>query len=423
MKRSTSIIWLAVMVAGIILFSLLGVYGLPVGRFDVLPLSRSISQGLDLRGGVYAVYEAKDPNQKDLSSKMDGAILIMRNRLDSNGFTEATITRQGNGLSSNRIRVEIPGVSDPDQVFTLIGKPAKLEFFGPDGVLVMTGNRVVKAFAGSQQGNVVVNFELNAQGTKEFSDATAKFINQRISIKLDDVEISAPNVNSVISGGSGYIEGSFTQAEAQQLAVQLQSGALPVQLNQLEARTISATLGVDALKTSAEAGLIGMCVVILFMLVNYRLPGALASVALLIYVLLVLYTLAVTGIQLTLPGVAGIILGIGVAVDANVIIFERIKEEMMQGKTLRSAVDAGFKKAFVTIFDANLTAFLAAIVLMVLGTGPIKGFAYAMMLSIVASMFTAVVVTRFIMNIMIRLNITNPKLYSNKWHKEEVAKL
>jgi preprotein translocase subunit SecD len=419
MKRSTSILWLAGMVAGIIVFSLLGIYGLPVGRYDVLPLSQSVSQGLDLRGGVYAVYEAKDPKQSNLVDKMNGAILIMRNRLDSQGFTEATISHQGD----TRIRVEIPGVSDPDQVFTLIGKPAKLEFFGPDGTLVMTGDRIVKASAGTQGGQIVVNFTLNAQGTKEFSDATAKYLNQRIAIKLDGVEISSPNVNSVIPGGSGYIEGSFTQGEAQQLALQLQSGALPVELNQLEARTISATLGVDALKTSVEAGLIGLIVVILFMLINYRLPGALASIALLIYTLIVLFIICLTGIQLTLPGIAGIILGIGMAVDANVIIFERIKDEMMAGKTLRSGVDAGFKKAFSAVFDSNLTTILAGAVLVVLGTGPIKGFAYTLILGVTASMFTAITVTRFLLNIMIRLNVTHPWLYNHKWHKEEVAKV
>jgi protein-export SecD/SecF family membrane protein len=413
MSKTASIVVLVLIVALIVGFAYLGISGVPLGRYDFLPLSQSISQGLDLKGGVYAVYKSPGASQDDLQR----AIIVMRNRLDNNGYTEATITTQ----AGDEIRVEIPGVSDPNAVFDLIGTPAVLQFKDPNGKIIMTGDKITKASEGLNNGEVVVDFTLNAEGSKEFADATTKLVGQPISIYLDGNEISSPNVNTPITGGSGYIEGSFTVEEAQKLASELQSGAIPIKLNQTEAQSISATLGVDALKTSIEAGLIGMIVVILFMLVNYRLPGALAGLALLIYVLIVLYTLAIAGIQLTLPGIAGIILGIGVAVDANVIIFERIKEEMMTGKTLRSAVDGGFKKALVTILDANLTALMAAIVLVFMGTGPIKGFAYCMILGIVASMFTAVVITKFLMNIMIKLNITTPWLYSGKWHKQAEA--
>lgn len=419
MNRTTSIVALVILVLGIVGFTLLGIYGLPVGRYDVLPFSKSISQGLDLKGGVFAVYQPKDPNESNLKQKLDAAIVKIRSRLDNANLTEATINLQG--TPATKIRVEIPGVSNPDEVFKLIGEPAKLEFKDPSGLVIMTGSNITKASQGTIEGKVVVNFELDSQGSQAFGDATARLVGQPISIELDGNVISSPNVNTPITGGSGYIEGNFTVPEAQRLALQLQSGAIPIDLVQTEARTISATLGVDALKTSIEAGAIGLLAVVIFMILFYRLPGFLSDISLIVHTLLLLYLLSILGIQLTLPGIAGIILGIGMSVDANVIIFARIQEEMMTGKTLRSAVDAGFKKAFITIFDSNVTNILAGLVLILLGTGSVKGFAYTMVLGVVLSMFTAITLTRFLMNVMIKLNITVPWLYSHRWHKE-VAK-
>jgi preprotein translocase subunit SecD len=420
MNRRTSIIALVVLVLGIVVFTYIGVNGFAVGRYDVLPFSKSITQGLDLKGGVYAVYEAQDTTQSDLPTKIKDAMEIMRNRLDAKGYTEATLSTQG--VNNTRIRVEIPGVSNPDEIFSLIGEPAKLEFVDPDGLVVMSGERIVKAQAVLQSGAYVVDFTLDAQGTTQFANATIRLVGKALSIKLDGNVISSPTVNTAITGGSGYIEGNFTQPEAEKLALQLQSGALPLTLTQLEARTISATLGVDALRTSVEAGAFGLLAVVIFMMAFYRLPGFLADISLIIYTLIVLYILVFTGIQLTLPGIAGIIISMGMAVDANVIIFERIKDEMVAGKTLRSAVDAGFKKAFNAIIDSNVTTVLAGIVLALLGTGSIKGFAYTLIIGVVVSMFTAITLTRFLMNVMIKLNVTIPWLYSYRWKKEEVVK-
>ena len=414
MSRTASIVTLVLIIVGIAAFSLLGIYGLPLGRFDFLPFSQSISQGLDLRGGVYAVYEAKGASAEDLSRAME----IMRNRLDKENYLEATLSRQ----DPDRIRVEIPDVSDPDAVFKLIGQPAKLEFVDPDGKPIMTGEEIIRAVQGTEGGQVVVHFQLNDKGTIAFSEATSRLVGQPIKILLDGQQISAPTVNTAITGGTGYIEGGFTVGEAQRLALQLESGAIPVEIKQLEARTISATLGVDALRTSVIAGGIGLLIVILFMMAFYRLPGFLASISLALFALLNLYILAITGIQVTLPGVAGVILSIGMAVDANVLIFERIKDELALGKTLRSAVDGGFKKAFVTILDSNVTTVLSGIVLYFLGTGPIKGFAITMILGVLVSMFTAITFTRLLMKLMIRLNITAPWLYSSRWKKVEAAK-
>jgi preprotein translocase subunit SecD len=415
MRRTASIVTLVALVIGIAAFTLLGLFGLQVGRYDVLPFSKSINQGLDLKGGVYTVFDAKDPTQADLPTKISNAMDIMRNRLDKEGYTEATIASQNN---NTRIRVEIPNVSNPDEVLKLLGTPAKLEIFDPNGTVVLSGTHITKAQAALQSGAYVVAFELDGTGKTQFADATTKWDGKVLTIKLDDAIISSPVVNSPIMGGSGIIEGNFNQGSAQQLAVQLESGMLPLELKQLEARTISATLGVDALRTSIEAGAIGMLVVVLFMLAFYRLPGFLADISLIIYTLIVLYILAISGIQLTLPGIAGIIISMGMAVDANVIIFERIKDEMMTGKTLRASVDAGFKKAFVTILDSNVTTVLAGVVLAFLGTGSVKGFAYTLIIGVLVSMFTAITLTRFLMNVMIRLKITVPWLYSYRWKKK-----
>lgn len=414
MSRTSAIVALLLIIAAIAGLTYLGFNGLAIGRYDVLPFSASIKQGLDLKGGVYAVYEAQDPTADDITRAME----IMRNRLDKANYMEATISKQG----TNRIRVEIPDVADPDKVFNLIGEPAVLEFYDPDGKLIMTGDRIVNAQAGQQYGEIVVYFTLNSVGAREFGDATARLVGRPIRIVLDGQEISAPNVNTPITGGEGYIEGGFTLPEAQKLAMQLQSGAIKVPLKQTEARTISATLGVDALKTSIQAGAIGLLLVVIFMMAFYRLPGFLAAIALSVFTLLTLYILAITGIQVTLPGVAGVILSIGMAVDANVLIFERIRDELGLGKTLRSAVESGFKKAFVTILDANITTVLAGVVLLIFGTGPIKGFAYTMILGVLVSMFTAITLTKFLMNIMLRLNINKPWLYSRRWKKAEAVK-
>ncbi len=228
---------------------------------------------------------------------------------------------------------------------------------------------------------------------------------------MDGGVISDPTVNSAILGGEGYIEGIGSIDDAKELAMLIESGALPIELEQIQAKTISATLGVNALNSSIRAGLIGIIALAVFLILFYRLSGIIADIALSIYALLVIYVIAVFGVQLTLPGIAGIILGIGMAVDANVIIFERIKEELKSGKTMRSAVDGGFNKAFLTILDANVTTLIAAFVLMYFGTGQIKGFAYTLAIGIIASMFTAIVVTRFLLRCLIALKVKNPKLY------------
>lgn len=396
-------------------FGALAIFGLNIGALEIKPLVEGISQGLDLRGGVSAVYEAQDEDQSDFASLLSGTMAVLRNRLTNQGFTEATVTQQG----TNRIRIEIPDVDDPNEILNIIGQPAHLEFKTADGETIMDGSAVVSAEMGYLDGQPVVQFTLNDEGATAFATATAENVGSTISIELDGEVISAPKVNQAITGGQGYIEGNFTAESAQQLAMLIQSGALPLDIEQIEVRTISATLGEDALSTSMTAAVIGVLLVIVFMLVIYRLPGVMASLALLIYILIDLFLLAVIpGVQLTLPGIAGIVLSIGMAVDANVIIFERMKEEMRAGKTVRASVESGFKRAFSAILDSNITTIIAGLVLMIFGAGTIKGFAITLTIGVVCSMFTAVVVTRFLLRQMVGLNFTNHRLYGVRDAKE-----
>lgn len=410
MKKARGVTSLLVIILLVAVFGYLAIYGLQVGKFILLPVSQGIPQGLDLKGGVSSVYEAKDTGVEDFAAKLSSAMEILRNRLDAKGYTEATISKQG----ENRIRIEIPDVENPDAVLSIIGKPALLQFVDPEGNVILEGSEVESAKPGylsGAGGAPIVSLKFKSEGAKAFADATANNIGRRISIVLDGKEISSPEVKSAIPNGECYIENIGSIDEAQELAMLIQSGALPLELEQLEIRTISATLGVDALNGSLLAGLIGVAVLFLFMIVYYRLSGLIADFALIIYILIVVYLLAILNVQLTLPGIAGIILSIGMAVDANVIIFERMKEELRAGKTLRAALDSGFKKALLTIIDSNVTTLIAAFVLMIFGTGPIKGFAYTLTIGILVSMFTALTVTRFLMRCLIALNVKSPKLY------------
>jgi len=412
MRTRSGILLLVIMVL-VIFFGYVALQGLPLwNAMEVAPLTQEINLGLDLQGGLYVVYEAQvDPNSPDIDTQMSKAKSVIRERLDRKGQNEATISQQG----ADRIVVEIPGVEDPAGLADFLAEPAELTFVDPEGNIVITGQDVKSASPGYIEGQKpVVNFELYPDGTEKFAEATKKYVGQIISVKLDGASISDPRVESPIVAGKGYIEGSATIEEAKDLAIKIESGALPVELKQLETRTIGATLGANSLDTGITAGIIGIIAILLFMLLFYRLPGLVADISLAAYLLIVLYILVAGNITLTLPGVAGIILTVGMAVDANVIIFERIKEERRTGKTLRSAVDAGFHKAFRAIIDANITTLIAAVVLLVFGTGPIQGFAKTLMVGILVSMFSAIVLTRWLLRLLINLRINKDWLYMTR---------
>lgn len=414
MKRQGVIplIVLLVLLAAVLYVAL---FGLSIGIYEVKPMAQLIKEqklGLDLTGGFSAVYQAKDTSIEDFDSKMESAVNVYRERLDGKGMTEATVTRQ----DQDKIRVEIPSTQqDPNTITDYLGTPAQLEWRDEDGNAVVRGENIQSAKAGYYDGKYVVSFELDEEGTEAFADLTTQYAGtgQSIGIYLDGELISAPVVNSAITTGKGEIEGNFTAESATELAAQIESGAIPLEMEEIEVRSISATLGVDALDKGVLAGAIGVAIIMIFMLIVYRLPGLMADIALVIYMLITFFCiLTMPGVQLTLPGIAGVILSIGMAVDANVIIFERIKEEMRLGKSIRTSVENGFKKAFSAILDSNITTLIAAFVLMIFGAGSVKGFAYTLAIGIGASMITAVFITRYLLRLVVKMNITNPKFYA-----------
>ncbi len=417
---------------------------------------KNIEKGLDLSGGVYIVYEAQEEienenaeisseesssneqtQQEESSSeesssneqtedveslgeasweeKMDSAVSMIQQRLDRKGWTEANVYQEGD----KRIRVEIPGIDDVETAVSEIGQTAKLSFVDINGQVVVKGEDVINAKKQAYsdqtgQSKIVVSLEFNEKGKQDFKSATEANIGQPIFIMLDDQIISAPTVNAVIPDGKAIIEGGFDIDSAEELASLIRAGSLPFELEILEMNTIGATLGANALNTSILGGAVGIALVLIFMLVFYRAKGFAASLALIIYILLELIFLNGLNITLTLHGIAGIILSVGMAVDANVIIFERIREELAQGRTLKLAIDKGFSRAFPSILDSNITTLIAGGVLYWLGSGPIKGFAQTLMLGIVLSMFTALVITKIIIKTMVNVGIKSPKLYGGK---------
>lgn len=385
--------------------------------FYAKPVALSIRQGLDLQGGTHVVMQAVDtPDAKVDNDAVERVVQIIDRRINGLGLTEPTIQRQG----KDRIIVDLPGVKDPDSAIAMLGRTALLEFKDVTGKTVLTGKDLKnsKAHAG-QNSQPVVGLEFNDEGSKKFAALTAQNIGKPISILLDGNVLTSPVVQEVITGGNAQISGSKNMEDAEHLAILLRSGSLPVKVEVMETRTVGPTLGQDSKEMSVKAFGIGTISVFVFMLLFYRMSGIVADIALLLYIMLVLLAMKYLHATLTLPGIAGIILSIGMAVDANVLIFERFKEEIRKGKTLRSAMEAGFNKAFTTIFDSNITTIMAAVVLFYLGTGPIKGFAITLALGVVLSMFSAIVVTRELLRFLIGSNlIKNPAFFGCAAPKE-----
>ncbi|MDY3816838.1 MAG: protein translocase subunit SecD [Candidatus Limiplasma sp.] len=424
-KRTSAVVALCVALVLTLAVGYLGLHGTWLdsrGLYKLLPWlpttnvenwPDSISLGLDLKGGVYVEYEATMSDELrqegyNYNTMLQTTMDVIARRLTEQGYPEATVSKVG----ASGIRVEIPEVTDPAQVLNLIGSPAKLQFLDPDGNVFMEGRELQAATAVlDENSKPAISLKLTDEGAKLFGDMTAKSIGKTITIKLDDQVLMSPTVNEAIYGGRVQVTGSFTQEQVQNYCVQLQSGALPLDLRQDKLDTISATLGVDALSTSVKAAIIGILIVMLIMIVRYRLAGVVASWSLCCYIILVFLCIAaVPGIQLTLPGVAGIILGIGMAVDANVVIFERVKEEVRQGRPMTAAVRMGFKNAMSAVLDANVTTIIAAIVLLAFGTGSVQGFAVTLLISVLVSMLTAIVITRFLLTRVARV-AGEPKLY------------
>ena len=369
----------------------------------------SIKLGLDLAGGVSITYEVEEDDFT--SEEVSDTIYKLQKRIESYS-TEAVVYREG----EDRITVEIPGVTDANAILEELGKPGSLEFQTPEGEAFLTGDMIEDAQPGSyknEMGNneFVVDLTFTAEGAQKFGEVTSANVGKTLPIVYDGEVISNPEVQSAITGGTAQITkiGSFEEAEI--LASNIRIGSLSLHLSELRSNVVGAQLGNDAISSSLKAAAIGLGIVMVFMMIVYFIPGVAASIALAIYTCLVIATLYLFEITLTLPGIAGIILSIGMAVDANVIIFARIREEIAGGKPVGSAMDTGFKKALSAIIDGNVTTLIAAAVLGVFGSGTVKGFASTLAIGIILSMFTALVITRLILNSLYAVGLKDQKYF------------
>ncbi|MBM3269667.1 MAG: protein translocase subunit SecD [Candidatus Sericytochromatia bacterium] len=410
---------------------LLFVLLLTVGAMYIVQDNRQFpfKLGLDIQGGMHLVLEAKDtPAVKVNDQVMASVIHVIRSRVDQYGVSEPIIQRKG----PNQVVIDLPGLKNPDEARKYLGKTAQLVFMEPKTTspaldatasawaeTKLTGQMLINATAqpvgGGMGSGWEVQLKFNAEGAKLFGELTSKYVGKQIGIKLDDEIISAPRVNEPILQGDCVITGSFSAREAQLLASQLKAGALPTKLVEVENRVVGASLGSDTVKSSIRAGMMGFGLVVLFMLAIYRVPGFVADLALSIYAILVLAIFKLIPVTLTVPGIAGFILSIGMAVDANVLIFERTKEELKRGRTLYSAIEIGFKRAFTAIFDSNSTTLLTCAILYALGTGLVKGFALTLAIGVLISLFTAISVTRALLHQVLEAKgMKNPTYFGVK---------
>lgn len=412
MKKVLSILVLIVVV--------FGWYVTVFGIGSMNSVKDALKYGLDINGGVYVVMEAKtDATGEELQSLMEQTRAVLDNRVNQLGIAESSVTIEG----TNRLRVEMPGVEDAEEAIEAIGRTAQLQFILADGSVVLDGSHVSSATVGTDGADYKIYLEFDSEGSSLFEEGSRKAFNgevtstidginnNMIAIVLDNEVISSPVVQQVISGGKCEISGGFTKEEATTTAALIRGGALPVELEEVQSSVQAATIGADALDKSIIAGAIGLALVFILMLAFYSVLGLIADIALLLYVVLFLWSMVGMGVVLTLPGIAALILSIGMAVDANVIIFARIKEEICTGKTIRVAVSSGFKNALTTVLDAQITTLIAAVVLYEVGTTSVKGFALTLMIGIVISIFTAVVITQLFISVLAE----NKKFAKNKY--------
>ena len=431
-NKTGGIVILAVLVVLIILGAVFGFVSLNNGQLGIVDYNAFMSivkeekLGLDLNGGVYAVYTVERPetmtDDNAFKDTVIGTTKSLQDLLFSKGFPEAQVSyTDANG--GYQIRVEVPNVQDPKKVFDLIGKPAELEMYEVDsnnakvneakGPLIK-GTDIQQASVGQQEGKFVISLQFTSAGAKKFSEVTSSLTGKKLGIFINDELLMAPNVNTAISDGKAVIEGEYTYDQAYNYAVSIQSGAMGVTLNLEESNTISSALGEKSIIHGLIAGGVGLLLIIIFMIARYRLLGVAASISLIFFTLTYLFFLSIfPWVQITLPGIAGILLSIGMAVDANIIIFERIKEEHSNGfnKSISSSIKVGFRKSLSSILDGNITTIIGAVVLMLLATASIKGFAITLLIGIIISLISSLLLTRLILSCFIAFNNNSNKLY------------
>ncbi len=407
----------------LLVFTVFAWYVTIFGIGKIEPIKDKLNLGLDIKGGVYVVMEADtDYTGEELSDLMEQTKTVMENRVYEMGFSEAVVTIEG----SKRLRIELPGADNAEEAIEQIGQVAQLQFLLADGTVVVDGGNVKDATAGTSQESTgyVVNIQFDSEGASKFEEGSRKAYygevenkmqdqgvssNKCIAIVLDGSIITAPEVQTVISGGSCQITGNYTNESASNLAALIRGGSLPVTLTEVTSSTQSASIGYNALEKSVIAGVIGFGLIFVLMIAAYRFLGVIANVALLLYIIMVLWAMAFSGSTLTLPGIAGIILGIGMAVDANVIIFSRIREELSQGKSVRIACESGFHNALSAIMDGQITTLIAGVVLYEVGSATVKGFAVTLMLGVIFSIISGVLISRLYLETFIGLKREEPK--------------
>ncbi|MBS9776370.1 MAG: protein translocase subunit SecD [Fusobacterium sp.] len=381
-------------------------------------LMKPIKLGLDLKGGAYIVLEAIPEGDVKIDNKaMNRLIEVLDRRVNGIGVAESVIQKAGD----NRVIIELPGLKDTEEAIALIGKTALMEFKivdddGKLGETLLTGSALKEADVSYDNlGRPQIAFKMTNEGAEKFAQITRENIGKKLAITLDGAIQTAPQINSEIPSGSGVITGNYTVEEAKATATLLNAGALPVKAEIVETRTVGASLGDESIAQSKNAGIVAIGLIWGFMIFLYRFPGIVANLAIILFGLITFASLNFIDATLTLPGIAGFILSLGMAVDANVIIFERIKEELRFGNTVRNSINSGFSKGFVAIFDSNLTTLIITTILFIFGTGPIKGFAVTLALGTLASMFTAITATKFMLQGFLKVfKLEDPKYFGVK---------
>lgn len=405
--KAKSVTLLVITILVIAALGFAGLKGFTIAGYKIKPFSQAINRGLDLQGGISVVEEiqAEEVSQED----MDREIEFLSMRVNKIGVSETEVKQEGD----KRIRIEIPGIFNSEEVMDVLGKTGELKFVDPNGETILSGKDVKNAVARmnpeTQKSEIALEF--SDEGKEKFANATKEFVGKQIAIYMDEEKLSEPTVNEPILNGQAVITGSKNLEEAKRDADIIKSGALPLPVKPVSFKTVGSQLGSDAMPNSKKAAILGVGLVFIFMLAVYRLPGLVADLALVLFILLDLYVFVAMEGTLTLAGIAGLLLTIGMAVDANVLIFERIKEEIQSGKSIKASVNAGFDRALTSILDSNITTMIAGIILYNFGTGSVRGFAVTLMIGIVISVFTALIFTKFILRLLLNIGILDKPGY------------
>lgn len=405
-SKKSSIFMFIVIIFLIVFFSVWGFLGFEMFGYNFKNLNESIKKGLDLQGGVSVLQEivGEDVSKETLQRTRE----LLALRVNKFGLSEPVVTVEGD----RRIRVDLAGSFDSDDVVKTLTSTGQLNFKDSEGNVLLTGSDVKNANAVlTQEGKAIIQLKFTPEGTKKFADATRNNLGKTIEISMDDQVLTNPVVNAEINEGEAIIEGTRSFEEANRIASIIQSGALPVTLNTISINKVGATLGSEAIPNTVKAGIIGFVLIFIIMFVRYKLPGIIATLSLVIYMLMFLYVFSLIQAVLTLPGIAGILLTLGMAIDANILIFERIREELIKGKSVKISIKIGFNRAMNSILDSNITTIIAGLVLYFVGTGGVKGFATTLLIGIVLSMFSSIVITKFMIKLVYNMGLRSKGSY------------